>query len=204
MTIQRWSPSNEGTFETTDGRYVLYTDHIAAMKEKDRDISDLLALSYGEHDALQLAVEQIAALQRWKDESLAVEESWDCQAVGKAIGIKLGGNIREGILPWVIAAKHAVATLQAITTAQTEYNTLELARIAHLQEKITVAEIEIDHQEQDNLTLQTKVKELEFYLDQLPAHNWHQKYEELQAEANRNMEELCKLRGKITALGGKI
>jgi hypothetical protein len=39
--IQRWSPSNEGTFEYSDGRYVLYTDHLAAIAEKEKQIAIL-------------------------------------------------------------------------------------------------------------------------------------------------------------------
>jgi hypothetical protein len=54
--IQRWSPSNEGTFEYSDGRYVLYTDHLAAMKEKDmQELEDVILI--------KRQVEQIAALQ---------------------------------------------------------------------------------------------------------------------------------------------
>ena len=50
----------------------------------------------------------------------------------------------------------------------------------------------------------TRIKELEFYLNQLPAHNWHQKWEKLQAEANKNMEELCRARADALVMALRL
>jgi hypothetical protein len=42
-----------------------------------------------------------AALKRWKAERTEVESQWNPQAVGKALGLQLGSQIREGILPGI-------------------------------------------------------------------------------------------------------
>jgi hypothetical protein len=42
---------------------------------------------------------EIASLQRWKAEQLAVERSWDDQEVAKLLGIPPGAPIRENIAP---------------------------------------------------------------------------------------------------------
>jgi chorismate mutase len=44
MTIKRWSPSNEGTFEYSDGRYVLYTDILAILAERDSLLNEVAEL----------------------------------------------------------------------------------------------------------------------------------------------------------------
>ena len=70
---------------------------------------------------------EIADLARWKAEALAVEASWDCQAVGKALGLTLGSSIRPAILP-------AIQKMLANTTADcAEIVKLRTAlnRIAH-------------------------------------------------------------------------
>ena len=59
------------------------------------------------------AASKIAALQRWKDEALEVEVSWDCQAVGEAIGIPFGGSIRKGILPFILKQEARIKELEA-------------------------------------------------------------------------------------------
>lgn len=63
-------------------------------------------------EANEKLVGEIAALQRWKDEALEVEASWDCQAVGKAIGTTLGGNIRKDILPFILKQKARIKELE--------------------------------------------------------------------------------------------
>ena len=68
--------------------------------------------------ALNTAKEKLKALtaerdelRRWKDEALAVEASWDCQAVGKLIGVPLGQNIRPCIEPAIRRYQQDIDTL---------------------------------------------------------------------------------------------
>lgn len=52
-------------------------------------------------------------LARWKAEALLVESRWDCQRVGKLLGIQLGHDIRPNIEPKIRAlleARHQVET----------------------------------------------------------------------------------------------
>jgi hypothetical protein len=50
-----------------------------------------------------------ASLRSWKESALAVEASWDCQAVGKALGLTLGAAIRPAILPGIVEMKAKLA-----------------------------------------------------------------------------------------------
>lgn len=52
-----------------------------------------------------LAAGELEELRRWKAEGLAVERTWDVQAVGTAIGVGLGGSILPAILPAINALK---------------------------------------------------------------------------------------------------
>ncbi len=56
----------------------------------------------------KLATEN-ATLLAWKTEQLQVESSWDCQAVGKEIGVTLGHSIRPAILPYLLKVKAELA-----------------------------------------------------------------------------------------------
>lgn len=81
---------------------ILLEEEITVEKRRcDRLLTEALKLEKAEAE--------IAALQRWKDEALAVESTWDCQAVAKEIGIKLGGDIRKAILSWTREAKEEIA-----------------------------------------------------------------------------------------------
>lgn len=42
---------------------------------------------------------ELAQLERWKAEQMAVESAWDCQAVGKLLDLPLGTDIRRNIQP---------------------------------------------------------------------------------------------------------
>ncbi len=53
--------------------------------------------------------EENARLLAWKAEQLQVESSWDCQAVGKEIGVTLGHSIRPAILPYLLKVKAELA-----------------------------------------------------------------------------------------------
>jgi len=60
----------------------------------------------GENERLQ---SEIADLKRWKEDSLAVENQWDVQAVGNEIGLSLGKHIRQAILPFIKSLKQRLA-----------------------------------------------------------------------------------------------
>lgn len=42
---------------------------------------------------------ELAELREWKRQQLEVENQWDCQKIGKMLGVPLGANIREHIAP---------------------------------------------------------------------------------------------------------
>lgn len=52
-------------------------------------------------------------LRRWKAEQMAVEATWNPQAVGDALGIVLGAPIRENILPLVEDLKDRLAKAES-------------------------------------------------------------------------------------------
>jgi hypothetical protein len=54
---------------------------------------------------------EVERLLQWKREQIAVESSWDAQAVGCVLGIKLGSAIRPNILPGITALKTEVERL---------------------------------------------------------------------------------------------
>lgn len=69
------------------------------LRERAKDLGngiDVLATRFGK---------EIAALKSWKVEQLAVEATWDEQAVGKALGLALGSPIRAQILPSIAALR---------------------------------------------------------------------------------------------------
>lgn len=43
--------------------------------------------------------EELASLRRWKAEALAVEATWDIQAIARLLNLPLGVNIRAAIQP---------------------------------------------------------------------------------------------------------
>lgn len=52
-------------------------------------------------------------LARWKKEALLVESRWDCQKVGKLLGLRLGEDIRPNIelkIRELLDARHQVET----------------------------------------------------------------------------------------------
>jgi hypothetical protein len=77
---------------------------------------DELEENHGSPTALRLQ-----ELERWKREQLAVERSWDPQAVGKLLGMTLGTSIRKNIQPEIeklqaqLAAERALADRLANT-----------------------------------------------------------------------------------------
>lgn len=51
-------------------------------------------------------------LKDWKGSAMQVERSWDCQAVGKLLGLTLGSDIRAGIEPGIVALHGVIARLK--------------------------------------------------------------------------------------------
>lgn len=57
---------------------------------------------------------EIAELKAWKESALAVGASWDCQAVGREMGLTLGKAIHPNILPYIQHQKSEVARLRHV------------------------------------------------------------------------------------------
>lgn len=56
---------------------------------------------------------EIAAIKSWQESVLKIEASWDCYAVGKAIGVNMWGeNIREKILPYILKQQAEIERLK--------------------------------------------------------------------------------------------
>ncbi len=90
--------------------------HREAMMNKEFD--EELALTYSLARKLNIERDDLA---KWKDAMLKVESQWSDQAVGKELGIPVGTNIREGIMPAIkkLKREHDKA-LQAIRQAHLE------------------------------------------------------------------------------------
>jgi hypothetical protein len=81
-------------------------DDIITMMEEMGDFADLLGIKYVKcpnakdiQKVITEIVEERDDLKRWKEEMLQVESEWDCQKVGKLLGIGLGQSIRKNIEP---------------------------------------------------------------------------------------------------------
>lgn len=101
------------------------------------------ALEWAAKNADALLAE-ITALRAWKAEALAVEATWDEQAVAKALNMPLGTNVRAAILPGITAlrsaaekAREALASIernypnQDVSHANFRVRTLVVASAAH-------------------------------------------------------------------------
>jgi hypothetical protein len=175
---------NGPLIQWSEGRYVLYTDHFAALAEKEREI--IQAMSDAQRDAsiinkfttrnkelkavlreqTLLTNEKVRRIKELEALSIIDHKTIHTQQA-RIKGLESMIAEKEEEIRKLIKLDHKknltttalieqIAALQATIKAQAEYNTLELARIAQLQEKV----------------------------------------EALQAEANRNMEELCRLRAE--------
>lgn len=65
-------------------------------------------------------VEENARLEAWKREAIAVESTWDVQAVGKLIGTPLGGDIRAGVQPYIERLRELLGNLAQCGYSETE------------------------------------------------------------------------------------
>lgn len=68
--------------------------HREAMMNKEFD--EELALTYSLARKLNIERDDLA---KWKDAMLKVESQWSDQAVARELGLPVGTNIREGIMP---------------------------------------------------------------------------------------------------------
>jgi hypothetical protein len=90
-------------------RTVAVTEHIhQCLKHPMRAAERHVEAVEEQNNQLKTEIER---LKQWKIESLEVEASWDCQGVGKAIGVQLGSNIRKEILPYILKTKVEIERL---------------------------------------------------------------------------------------------
>ena len=104
-------------------------------------------------------------IEAWKREQLAVEATWDIQAVGKLIGVGLGENIRPQIYPAIekltaelAAAREEIARLK---TVPMKYR--RMAFNAKLQRQVEAAEsrvAELEKRTQAHIDLCVEHEEL--------------------------------------------
>lgn len=87
-----------------------------AVESEDTDSEELVALK----NRLAMAEAARDELRRWKDEQLAVESSWNPQAVADALGIVHGAPIRENILPLVEVLKDQLHKAEAARDVERE------------------------------------------------------------------------------------
>jgi len=110
------------------------TYDLAKMAEVRANELSLHTLELG--NALRAAEAENTHLERWKAEQLAVEASWDAQAVGKLIGCKLGENIRSAIEPYIRELQAKCAVLE---------NSLKLCDMERGRYQIKSSEMEIEN-----------------------------------------------------------
>lgn len=66
----------------------------------------------GVYVLLTEAEAEITQLKEWKESALEVESRWDCQAVGRLLGVKWGGDIRSKIQPGIESLQAEIAALR--------------------------------------------------------------------------------------------
>jgi hypothetical protein len=59
-------------------------------------------------DMEQKALNEVRRLKDWKESAMALEATWDIQAVGKALGVPLGEPIHPAILPGITRLRDAL------------------------------------------------------------------------------------------------
>jgi chromosome segregation ATPase len=138
MSIKRYTVifEEEHIGECETGKFVLYTDHLAAMEEKNRPVG----LKYCQiHKTIvtksgdDLTCCKIAAL---KEENLNLYESSTKTIATLETHLHSADNVVDRL-------KDQIIDLQATIKSQAEYNTLELARTAQMQEKVEALQAEL-------------------------------------------------------------
>jgi hypothetical protein len=109
---------------------------LAEAREEGEEQARLLGMS-GEREAGLLA--EIDRLKRWKSEQMAVESSWDPQAIGQELGLPLGSDIRPQILPAIVDLKRELAEArETISTAINSANARQ-AETEHARRRLSEA-----------------------------------------------------------------
>jgi hypothetical protein len=72
---------------------------LTCQAERNAQLAAYLEAANAKVEGYQSIEEKLHGLQKWKDEQMAVESSWDCQAVGKMLGMTMGVEIRREIAP---------------------------------------------------------------------------------------------------------
>lgn len=75
----------------------------------------LLMVNRVAHREILNLASEVSRLKAWQDEQLAVESSWDAQAVAKLLGVPLGGDIRKAIQPAIERLKAEAEKVRAET-----------------------------------------------------------------------------------------
>lgn len=86
--------------------------HLAAIASL-KNLSEMppdLCISAADREDLQRAANLLEQLATWKRDMLYIESTWDNQAVGKALGVTLGQDIRPAILPGIERLKAKAET----------------------------------------------------------------------------------------------
>ncbi len=65
--------------------------------------------------------EYVQGLEAWKNEAMAVESEWDCQAIARELDLPLGTSIRRELMPAIKALKAKVASLTADLETLTKF-----------------------------------------------------------------------------------
>jgi DNA repair exonuclease SbcCD ATPase subunit len=153
--IQRWGISyiHQEEFKSDTGRYVLYTDHLDALAEKERDIATYKDIcTESDKDRAKMR-EQIAALQAQSNKDASLYNKNVGELIEKIDALTaedvwtfchFQGPVPEGYTYWSDFCASKTKTKAAICSVKT--------------------------------------------------------WDALQNEANKNMEELCEARGKVTPL----
>jgi len=85
---------------------------LAALKEHERQTHETLGTILGTDDSLEQKAKALKAerdrLRDWKESAMALEATWDIQAVGKALGVPLGEPIHPAVLPGIIRLREAL------------------------------------------------------------------------------------------------
>ena len=99
--------------------YALLLDKLAGVPTNHGDCPVAVQLDAQIKQIADLTAER-DKLTQWKREMMDVENSWDAQAVGHALGTKWGSAIRSQILPGIEALKAELARLRRLLEAAEE------------------------------------------------------------------------------------
>ena len=98
--------------------YATMVDPLESSEMKVKELCELLLARAAEDveslARLASAEARVRELETWKESQLAVEASWDDQAVGRELGLTLGSPIRPQILPAIKDLRAKLSESEAI------------------------------------------------------------------------------------------